>query len=108
MKIQRFKLIDCEFMLNMKKEEQELLFFVIGEREENFIYPLLSRHFGRRIFQILFIYDLKGISLYKTYTKLLPILKLGSHVFANYFPGTLHQIIAVNAGEALRGCVEKA
>lgn len=85
----------------MKKEEQELLFFVIGEREENFIYPMLSNHFKRRIFQIMFIYDMKGVSLYKTYTKLLPVVKMGSHVFSNFFPGTMHKLIIVNAGTKL-------
>lgn len=85
-------------MLNMKKHEQELLFFLIGERESTYYFPLLSRHYKRRIDRMVIIYDLKNVSMLKTYYKLLPILKMGNHIFKNFFPGTLHKMIVVNSG----------
>ena len=92
-------MLDVDFMLKMKKEEQELLFFIIGEREENFVYPVISNHFKRRIDHISIIYDLKGINFLKMYYKLLPILKLGNFIFKSCFPGSLKRLIVLNAGK---------
>ena len=85
-------------MLKMKKEEQELLYFIIGEREENFVYPALSGHYKKRIHQTFIIYDMKGVNLMKLYLKLLPIMKLGSNIFSKYYPGSLYKLLVVNAG----------
>jgi hypothetical protein len=100
-KVQVYSKLDIDFMLKMKKEEQEFLFFLIYEREENFLYPLLSKHYGRRVDKMLVVYDLKNTSLLKIYYKLLPILKLGTNICKKYYPGTLYKIIVFNAGKFL-------
>lgn len=97
-KIQRYSEIDIKFLKDMSKEELKLMFFVTGERDQNFLYPALSRHYGRRIDQSLVIFDFKGINLAKTYVKLSKILKLSSKVLSDNYPESLYKLILLNTG----------
>lgn len=98
-KVQRFMKVDAKFLNSMSYEDKELMFFIFGERDQNFLYPTLSAHYGRRISQVVMIMDFKKVSLMGTYFKLKEMFKVTSKVLSDYYPETLHTMLIINAGK---------
>ena len=83
----------------MSYEDKEMLFFIFGEREQNFLYPAISAHYKRRISQSILILDFKDVNLVKTYFKLKEMFKVTSKVLSDYYPETLYKMIIINVGK---------
>lgn len=97
-KLQRFLQVDAAFLNSMSYEDKEMMFFIFGEREQNFLYPTISAHYQRRISQSVVVMDFKKVSLLKTYYKLKEMFKVTSKVLSDYYPETMRQMIIINTG----------
>ena len=90
--------MDIDFLLSMKKEDVELLFYALGEFDQNFTYPLLSRKYKRRIDKSFFVIDLKNVKVMKTYFKIKNLLDISNKIYSDYFPETMYKFVVLNAG----------
>ena len=85
-------------LLKMSDADKELLFFVIAEQTEQFVFPEISRHAGKRIGQFFVVLDLKGINVLSTYFKMKPVFKITNQVLSDFYPETLYKMYIINAG----------
>lgn len=99
MKLQRYKLIDVEFLLKMNEDEKEMMAFIMSEQSLNYVYPILSGHMKRRVDQSFVVFDLKGVSAMKIYKKMKPIFSSTSRIMSNFYPETLYRMVVINAGK---------
>lgn len=91
--------MNIPFLKAMTTEDLELLFFVFGEREQNFLLPAVSAKYKRRIYKSVLVLDFKGVNVMATYMKLKKLFKASSRIMSDYYPETLHKMIIINAGK---------
>ena len=93
------KKINFKFLLKMTDEDKELMFFIIGERVQNFVYPTVSAFYKKRIDKGVVIIDLKGVNVMKTFFKMKSTMKIANKISADYYPETLKSLIITNSGK---------
>ena len=82
----------------MSDEDKEMLFFIIGERAQNFVYPTVSAKYKKRIDKAMVIIDLKGVNVMKTFFKMKSTMKIANKISADYYPETLYKLVITNSG----------
>lgn len=82
----------------MKDEEKELMFFILGERSQNFVFPTVSAAYKKRIHQAVVIIDLKGVNVMKTFFKMKSTMQIANKISADYYPETLKKLIIAHSG----------
>jgi hypothetical protein len=92
------KKVDFKSLLKMTDEDKEMLFFIVGERSQHFIYPTISAKYKKRIDKAIVIIDLKGVNVMKTFFKMKSTMKIANKISADYYPETLYKLVITNSG----------
>ena len=85
-------------LLNLSSEEKELLFFIIGERTQNFWFPAASDKIGQMVDRSVVILDLKGVNVLGKGLKLRKLLKFSNRIAADFYPETLYKMLITHSG----------
>lgn len=90
--------MDVKLLLSMSLEEKELLFFIIGERAQNFWFPAASEKVSQMVDRCVVILDLKGVNVITKAFRLRKLLKFANKISANYYPETLYKMLITHSG----------
>ena len=75
--INKIKFLDYELFEKLTKEDIEEFYFLLCERNQRIVMPLLSAKYGRRVDNIINIIDLEGVSLLTIFSKVSFHYKIG-------------------------------
>jgi hypothetical protein len=82
----------------MTDEEKEIMFFILGERSQNFVFPTISAVYKKRVHQSVVIIDLKEVNVMKSFFKMKNTMKIANKISADYYPETLNKLIITHSG----------